>query len=436
MRIHFLSAIRACLAPRALSSRRGGVAITVAVLMTVLIGFVALGTEGAALLMTSRQMQAAADAAARAAAVARTVGYPTVYADEAKALAGAAGFVNGVGSTTVVVSSPPTSGSYSGNTDAVQVVITQVQPLLLIKLFHAAAYTLTARSVSLSGEPAACALALDASVSAALTADGASSIVVMTNCGVAANSSSASAMQGDNNASVTANWLNVVGSGTQNGGATFNISGAIRTGGTAIANPYAARVPITTGTCLGSNAGVRSTAGTLTLSPNVYCGNGINASANGANIVLNPGTYIIRDADFRASANSSISGTGVTILLTTTGTGANVGRVVIGGGAVINLRAPTTGTFSGMLFFQDIRKPTGGATTESTIDSTGSITLNGAVYFPNTTLHFSTGTSTASICTQVLARRVLFDVGAVNIKGNCNGFGTLPAGGTPGRLVE
>jgi Flp pilus assembly protein TadG len=91
MRSHIISAIRACCVLPAWRSRRGGVAIVVAITLVVLIGFVALGTEVVSLLMTSRQMQAAADSAALAAATARTLGYPTAYANEAVALARDAG---------------------------------------------------------------------------------------------------------------------------------------------------------------------------------------------------------------------------------------------------------------------------------------------------------------------------------------------------------
>src|SRR5476649_2292486 len=81
-------------------SSSGSVAIMVAVLLVALIGFVALGTEVVSLLMTSRQMQAAADSGAFAAVTARTRGYPTAYADEVVALARAAGYVRGQAGTT------------------------------------------------------------------------------------------------------------------------------------------------------------------------------------------------------------------------------------------------------------------------------------------------------------------------------------------------
>ena len=427
MRSHLLSAIRACCVLPAWRSRRGGVAIIVAITLVVLIGFVALGTEVVSLLMTSRQMQAAADLAALAAATARTLGYPTAYANEAVALARDAGFVNGATNptTTVAVNSPPVSGAYSGNAAAVQVVITQVRPMLLSGLSHNAAYTLTTKATGLTGEPGACVLALDGSVASAISADNGYNIV-LTNCGIAANSSSSSAIRLTGGADLYASWLNVVGNISVSNGATVNISGATRTGGTAVANPYAARVPPTPGgTCL--NGALSSGGGTL--SPGTYC---TGISAPGGTVTLQAGTYVLKDSDFNVSGGATVNGTGVTIVLTTTGTGANIGKVTINNNATVNLTAPTTGTLSGMVLFQDIRAP---STSISNFTGAKAITLNGAVYFPNTTLNFVNGTSLGGACTQVIARMIYFAANTA-LSGNCTGYGTLPAGGTPGRLVE
>ncbi len=78
------------------SSRRGSVAIQMGMLMTVLIGMAALGTEIPYLMYKQRQMQTAADSAALGAAVALTQGYPAI-ATEADGIAAALGFTNGTG---------------------------------------------------------------------------------------------------------------------------------------------------------------------------------------------------------------------------------------------------------------------------------------------------------------------------------------------------
>jgi Flp pilus assembly protein TadG len=428
MRSHLLSAIRAGWALLAWRSRRGSVAILVAVVLVVLLGFVALGTEVVALLMTSRQMQSAADSAALAAAAARTQGYPTAYANEAVALARDAGFVNGATNpdTTVAVNSPPVSGAYAGNAAAVQVVITQVRPMLLSALSHNAAYTLTASAVGLTGEPGACALALRTFGSPSQTIYVDNNVQTHLNgCGVAANSTSSSAILAKGGADLFASWLNVVGNTSISGGAVINITGATRTFATAVANPYAARtIPTPKATCIAGNFIFNSAP-----LPNTYC----NFDLNFANVTLSSGAYIIKDANFTMTNFSTISGTG-TIVLGTLGNGSAVGSVVIDNNSTINLTAPGPGTpTAGMVFFQDIRAPNTGI---NDFTKAASVTVNGAVYFPNTELRFDSGSSTASVCTQLIAGKIDLARGNTTISGNCAGYGTLPAGGNPGRLVE
>jgi Flp pilus assembly protein TadG len=432
MRSHLLSAIRAGWALPAWRSRRGSVAILVAVVLVVLLGFVALGTEVVALLMTSRQMQSAADSAALAAAAARTQGYPTAYANEAVALARDAGFVNGATNpdTTVAVNSPPVSGAYAGNAAAVQVVITQVRPMLLSALSHNAAYTLTASAVGLTGEPGACALALRTFGSPSQTIYVDNNVQTHLNgCGVAANSTSSSAILAKGGADLFASWLNVVGNTSTSGGAVINITGATRTFATAVANPYAARVLPTPQTCFGNNAGVVNFQN-VALPPGTYCGNGINIG-NFSTVTLS-GVYFLKDSNFVVNA-STVSGT-ATIVLGTLGNGSAVGSVTVGNFATLNLTAPGPGmATAGMVFFQDIRAPNTGI---NDFTNAASVTVNGAVYFPNTELRFDSGSSTASVCTQLIAGKVDLARGNTTISGNCAGYGTLPAGGNPGRLVE
>jgi hypothetical protein len=220
----------------------------------------------------------------------------------------------------------------------------------------------------------------------------------------------------------------VVGNTSVTNAATVTISGATRTGATAVANPYAARVLPTAGTCFANNAGVISNQN-IALPAGTYCGGGINIT-NVSNVTLS-GVYILKDSNFQVGA-STVSGT-ATIVLVGTGTGNNIGSVTIANSASVSLTAPLTPpATAGMVFWQDIRAPASG--TNSFTNAT-SVTLNGAVYFPNTTLNFSGGTSNSSACTQLIARIINF-TGNTSLRVNCAGYGTLPIAGIPGRLVE
>ena len=132
------------------SSRRGSVAIQMAIMMTVLIGMAGLGTEVPYMMYKHRQMQTAADSAALGAAVALTQGYPAI-ATEADGIAAALGFTNGTGSVTVTVNNPPKSGNYTTNSSAVEVIVSQPQTLKMAGLFGVSVYNLSARAVALAG---------------------------------------------------------------------------------------------------------------------------------------------------------------------------------------------------------------------------------------------------------------------------------------------
>src|ERR1051326_7349144 len=71
------------------SNRSGSVTVTVALVLSALVGFAALGTEVAGWYLTKRTMQGAADSAAYAAALAKASGASTsAYVSQAKSVAG------------------------------------------------------------------------------------------------------------------------------------------------------------------------------------------------------------------------------------------------------------------------------------------------------------------------------------------------------------
>ena len=150
------------LARRLFRGRRGSVAIMMGVLLGVLIGMAALGTEITLVLYKQRQMQSAADTAALSAATALSKGYPD-FTVEGRAIAAAGGFVDGTKGITVTINRPPASGPRAGNPSAVEVIIAQPQPLNLVRLFTVTPFNVSARAVALKGAGGDfCVLATDA----------------------------------------------------------------------------------------------------------------------------------------------------------------------------------------------------------------------------------------------------------------------------------
>ena len=133
---------------------QGGVAVLVAVLLVLLLGFVGLGTEITYALLLQRQMQATASAAALGGVTAMMTGRPSSLTVEADADAAAAGFTNGVGGVTVTVNNPPKSGNYTSDSGAVEVIVSEPLTLPLSSLFYTGAWNVSARAVAVEGSNA------------------------------------------------------------------------------------------------------------------------------------------------------------------------------------------------------------------------------------------------------------------------------------------
>src|SRR5205823_1805068 len=86
-----------------------------------------------------------------------------------------------------------------------------------------------------------------------------------------------------------------------------------------------------------------SSHGTMALSPGYYP-NGITLGSQ-RSLTLSAGVYYIENG-LQLGAQTSISGTGVTIFLKS-------GSVNMTGGASVTLSAPSSGTWQGILFYQD-----------------------------------------------------------------------------------
>ena len=86
-----------------------------------------------------------------------------------------------------------------------------------------------------------------------------------------------------------------------------------------------------------------------------------------------------------------MSGTGVTIYLQN-------GGVNMTGGATVNLSAPTSGTYQGILFYQ-----ARGNITESTLVGGTTQLMNGVLYFPSARLNYTGGSTVNATATTIVA---------------------------------
>ena len=149
---------------------------------------------------------------------------------------------------------------------------------------------------------------------------------------------------------------------------------------------------------------------TYRLSPGCYNDFKITGSETYA---LDPGVYYLNATDFEISGSATLTGTGVTIILT----GSTPGSVQTNGNANINLTAPTTGTYAKMLFIQ-----AAGATVENnnTINGSSTSSYDGAFYFPKGNVNFNGSSGNMTKCAMVVAYTVIFN-GNTNLQNNVTG---------------
>jgi hypothetical protein len=399
----------------------GAVALILGLALSGILGFAALAIEGAQWYGQYRQVRTAVDAAAISAAVAYSAGNTSGYTTEATAVAAKNGYIDGTNNVTVAIHRPPQSGSYTSNSSAIEVVITAPQTPRLAAWFHSASVNISARAVASGASPTMCGLAMGSGNITTVRLSGGAN-VTLNQCGLGVNASSSSAVNASGGAQLNLSSLNVVGNYTTSGGASINASSGIKTGTAATADPYSGiSVPSYSG-CAGGTLKSVSGGATVTLSPNVYC-LGLTISG-GAHVTLNPGTYIIDQGSFSVSGGATVTGTGVTIVLTSS-LGVGFPSVSFSGGSTVSITAPTSGSMSGIAFYGDRTALSGSFTfSGGTTD-----TIVGAIYAPTYSLNFSGGATAASPCLQLLAHDMQFS-GGVTLNNNCSGVGTSTIGGT------
>jgi hypothetical protein len=393
---------------------RGFVLVIMMASTVMLLSLVGLAIDTGRLHLVKSRMQTAADAASLGAVQARKADGAADVTAVARSNATWNGFTHGQNAVTVTVNNPPATGYYTGDANAVEVVIHQSVDTMFMVVAGFRTMEVTARSVSRRGASPNCVYALDSSASNAVSASGGATVQV--SCGVVVDSSSNTAVNVSGGARITASSVSVVGNYSVSGGGVLSPTPVIHA--SPEADPFAAMAAPSVGACTGSPNYSLSGGAVATIGPGVYCG-GISVSG-GARLSLNPGTYILKGGGLSVSGGAYLTGSGVQFY-NTYGGGYGYGAVSLSGGTTIQLSAPTTGALAGILFFQDRSVSSGAA---STVSGGASCRFDGALYFPTTALSFSGGTGSAY--TIVVAKTLSFS-GGTTLN---NDYSSLP-GGTP-----
>ncbi len=416
--------------------RRGSAAVTVGLAAPILIGFLGFAIDFAMWEGTKVEAQAAADQAALAAGIAVSTG--SSARQEARAVSAAFGYQHGVKGVSIAVNQPPTSGSFTGNNQAVEVVITKPEGPYFSAAFRPVAPIVTVRSVSAPIGTAAgggmCVMALEPT-GTGISASG-TPVLDANTCNIYVNSTNNRAVNITGSVKIKGHDIYIGGGIRATGSAAVVPSHSLTTYYTPpTPDPYAARVIPSFSGCNYSNLSY-SGSETYTVpgggaTPTVICGN-LDVSGSGT-VVFNPGVYIFDRGSFSMSGSMTVNATGGVTLIFTSSTGSGFGRINTSGSQMFNITAPPTGPSAGIAIWIDKRA------TSSGFSVTGSSAWNvtGAVYMASSGLTWS-GSGTSK-CTQLVAGTISISGSGV-LKHDCAGVGVADPPGAGGavlsRLVE
>lgn len=376
--------------------RAGAVAVVFALSLPLLLGGAGFGIETSLWYFMRLKAQSAADVAAYSAALeARSGSDATVVEDVATLVATENGYSPTSGTLQVVQNDQSGGGS-------VEVIVTSTTPRYFTAVFNPTPVTARARAVAnFSDASNACVLALDPMAGKAANFSG-SADLKLTGCSVMANSSAINALNVQGSAKLRADCAIAVGGIIATSGMTLTDCDAAITSAPPVADPFRnLAVPTPTGGCLSApnNNG--------TMEPGRYCS---GASFKGK-VTLNPSVYYM-EGEFNVGSNAEVSGTGVTIYM------AGNSSVSMNGNASVNLRAPTSGVYSGMLFFGN-RNSTGGT---NKFNGTPASKMTGAIYFAAQEIIYQGNFAGENGCTQVVGRTVEW-TGNTTVAVDCTAWG-------------
>jgi Putative Tad-like Flp pilus-assembly len=355
-----------------------------------------------------RLEQSAADSAALAGAAVTEFGGNIQTAAQQDASLN--GFTDGVNHVTVTANSP-TTGPYAGDANAVEVTVTAVQPTFFMKIIGLNSTTLSARAVAfLSGGGArGCLYTLGGGI----TSNGGGGINAP-KCGIIDNQD----LTKNGSGSITAASIGVHGTVSDHGPGAITPTPV--TGIVQAADPLSyLKPPGTGGGCTnkkigGGGKGGKGGGGPVTIGPGNYCG--ISVSGN-TDVTLTAGTYVITGNGVSFNGTGTVSGTGVTIYFAPGG-----GGLTFGGNETIQLSAPTTGPYAGILIYQNPANNSG-----ATLDGANGSSFEGAVYIPGGPLTINGAAGSTAAYTIVVAQSVTLNGATFNLPAN---YSSLP-GGSP-----
>ena len=417
--------------------RRGNALAIAGAALPLVLGSAGLASDTIQWTLWKRQLQRAADSAAMA-------GFYAIASDKAVGNCtniSTSTYVNPVAydlrknyrvvgiTPTCDVTNPPSVGGFTADPQAVRVSLAIQKRLAFSGLFLPSVPTITATSTATivpSGNY--CVISLENQAVTGINATGSTELNL--GCGMITNSTSMSAAVATGSSEVTASPIAAVG----------GIPASTHWGTGTVLQPFTlaqedpfANVPapaasdFPTGACPSVTVNPNTSA---TLDPGCFS----NLNFKGT-VTLNPGIYILDGGSLTTTAQSNVSCNGCTFVLTNRdpSSTATIGGVNMNGGANINIVAPATGTYKGIMIYQDRRAT---ADNNQMVNGNSSSKFEGALYFPRAELTFNGTSGMNTNCLQIVSKKVNF-TGNSAVSNTCpTGSGASSFLGKRIRLVE
>ncbi|WP_416907441.1 MAG: pilus assembly protein TadG-related protein [Polymorphobacter sp.] len=403
-----------------LGDRRGAIGVVIGATLPVMLGSVGLAVDVAQWTLAKRSLQRQADSAALAGVYGLSQGADAQASVTRDLALNARYSLDGP----PIIERGPSAGPYAGDGRAVRVALATVLNLPFAGMFITGGARITAESTAaLVPTGDVCVLALENTDTAGIFMGG--NTTVDMNCAMVTNSVAANAVDTGGSSTVIASPI--VASGGIAPSDNYADGTVLLPYSLAQLDPYA-DLPDPVVPAGNSKMDVKPKQ-SRTYNPGTYTSVDIKGTAT-----LNPGVYYIDGGEFSVGSQAVLNAQGVTIILTSRTAASNPGSVAgvnINGGATLNMTAPTTGTYQGVLFYQD-RLDTNQS---HKINGNSASTLQGAIYFPSSTIDFLGTTGMNIACVQLVARQLTFS-GNSKITNVCpSGQGSKAFAGYAVRLV-
>ncbi len=355
-------------------SIQGGVAVTFAMSLPVVMAMVGVASDYAMMKKLQAELQHAADAAAIAGA--REI--PLAKSNQAQVVSAARAFAayqltGNSNASTEVLSAKGLALDTAVDEDFTSVKVTISEywtPFFMHFVSHGVTPVTVTSKARFVGRNNICVLGL-AESGTSVKLDKKSRLTA-NDCGVFANSHDTKAFQADKEAYATASIICTAGG--FDAAKSISITPEPLSDCPPVDDPLASRAAPSFGSCDFNSTKING--GTVKLAPGVYCG-GIDISG-ASDVTLSPGIYILKDGGLSVKNDARLTGTGVGFYLT-----GLAAPIYFATGTTIWLEAPEDGSMAGLLIAEDRALA---STLSHRIASDNARKLLGTIYLPVGTL--------------------------------------------------